>query len=102
MKSLIVLPLVGLLTACVPAYGPGPGPVAIGVGVEPVGYDGFYDDYYGRFYDGYWGRDNFFYYSRGPGYGYIRDYDHHFRRGRWGGFHPIRGHGPGGVGPRRP
>ena len=98
MKSLIVLPLFGMLTACV-AYGPGPGPVAVGVAVQPVAYDGFYDDYYGPFYDGYWGRDNYFYYSRGPGYGYIRDYNHHFRRNRWSGFHPVRGRGPA---PRRP
>ena len=99
MKSLIVLPLVGMLAGCV-AYGPGPRPVAVGVGIEPVGYDGYYDNYYGPFYNGYWGRDNYFYYSRGPGYGYVRDYDHHFRRGQWSGFHPIRGRPE--PGPRRP
>jgi hypothetical protein len=92
MKALIILSFVSVLTACAPVYGPGR--VAVGVGVEPVGYDGFYDDYYGPFYNGYWGRDNYFYYSRGPGYRYARDYDHHFRRDRWGGFHPVRGRAP--------
>ncbi|HTJ65659.1 MAG TPA: hypothetical protein VL899_17800 [Alphaproteobacteria bacterium] len=98
MKRVIAaLGLAGLLAGCAPAaYGP---PPAVGVGVA-VGYDGFYDDYYGPFYDGYWARDNFFYYSRGPGLPYRRDYNRHFRRNAWNGFHPIRGHGPG-TGPYR-
>jgi hypothetical protein len=99
MKTVVALSLIGLLTACAPAYGP-PGRVGVNVAVAPVSYDGFYDGSYGPFYDGYWGRDNFFYYSRGPGYGYRRDYGRHFRHGYWSGFRPIRGHGPG-AGPRR-
>jgi hypothetical protein len=58
----------------------------------PVGYDGYYDDYYGPFYDGYWGGDGVFYYSTGPDHHMQRDEGHHFRRNSAEGFHPVHGH----------
>src|SRR5579883_3241527 len=61
-------------------------------GVSAVGYDGFYDDYYGPFYDGYWAPDGFFYYSLGARRPFLRDEGHHFRHEAGDGFHAIHGH----------
>jgi hypothetical protein len=69
--------------------------VALDAGIGPVGYDGFYDDYYGPFYDGYWGADGFFYFSDDHG-GFRRDDEHHFRREAADGFHGVHTH-PGGF-----
>jgi hypothetical protein len=74
----------------------------IGAGVQPVGYDAYYDDAYGPFYDGYWGDDGAFYYCPGSGQPFVRDGGGHFRHdggGGGGGFHAV--HGGGGGGGRR-
>lgn len=57
-----------------------------------VGYDGFYDDYYGPFNDGYWDRDGAFYYMDAGGIRH-RDEGGHFRREAAPGFHAVHGHG---------
>lgn len=56
----------------------------------PIGYDGFYDNYYGPFYDGYWG-DGGFYYSTGEGRPYQLDRGNHFRHDSFDGFSPFHG-----------
>jgi hypothetical protein len=76
-----------LLGGCASGYGEG----VTSVG---VGYDGFYDDYYGPFTNGYWDHDNFFY-SDGRGR-WQRDVGHHFRRDAAPGFHSVHGAGRGG------
>ncbi len=77
------------LGACADYYGPrGGGVVYYDHG--PVGFDGYYDDYYGPFYDGYWG-DGGFYYSTGEGRGYQLDRGNHFRRDKVDGYHSIHG-----------
>jgi hypothetical protein len=81
-----------LLAGC--AYEPGPGPYYGGgayVVGEPIGYDGFYDDYYGPFYDGYWARDGYFYYRHGEGGRFQRDVGGHFRHDNHVGFHAVHG-----------
>ena len=86
--------LIGPLAACAgdeyAAAGPGPG-VDVAYVNNPVGYEGFYDDYYGPFYDGYWGGDGAFYYSDAPGHAYRRDTGHHFRHDQMTGFHAVHG-----------
>jgi len=64
-----------------------PGPAA--VGPAPVGYDSYYDDFYGPYYDGYWAADGFFYFTDAPGHAYRRDESHHFRRDMAMGFHNV-------------
>lgn len=61
--------------------------------VTAVGYDGFYDDYYGPFNDGYWDHDAFFF-SDGRG-GWRRDDGHHFRHDAAPGYHRFHGQGRG-------
>lgn len=86
--------LIGPLAACADneyaARGPGGG-VDVAYVNGPVGYDAYYDGYYGPFHDGYWSNDGYFYYSDAEGHPYRRDVDHHFRRDQPGGFHPIHG-----------
>ena len=57
--------------------------------VTAVGYDGFYDDFYGPFNGGYWDNDGFFYYRDGRGF--HRDAARHFRRDAAPGFHEFHG-----------
>jgi len=59
-------------------------------GGGPVGYDGYYDDYYGPFVDGYWGGDGDFYYADGGGH-FHHDWGHHFRHTADTGFHAVHG-----------
>jgi hypothetical protein len=87
-----------LLAGCASTYYAGDyghGPVAV------VGYDGYYDDYYGPFVDGYWGADGGFYY-RGPDHHYHRDVGGHFSRVAAQGMHPVHGRGPDNGGARPP
>lgn len=56
----------------------------------PVGYDGYYDNFYGPVYDGYWGDDGF-YYSTGDGRPYVRDDGGHFRHEGGSGFVEFHG-----------
>ena len=65
----------------------------VAAGVNPVGYDAYYDDAYGPFYDGYWGDDGAFYYSQGEGHDFVRDGAGHFQHGGGGGFHSVHGGG---------
>ena len=58
---------------------------------HPVGYEGYYDGYYGQVYDGYWGDGGAFYYSTGEGRPYVVDREHHFRRDAYDGYRPFRG-----------
>ena len=84
--------VLGLTAACEydhRGYGYGGGDVA-------VGYDGYYDGFYGPFNDGYWGRDGGFYYRDGEGHPYHRDTGGHFRHEAGAGFNPVHGHGPTG------
>jgi hypothetical protein len=55
-----------------------------------VGYDGYYDDYYGPFTGGYWDNDGFFYYYDSGGHRH-RDSDHHFRHDSAQGYHAVHG-----------
>ncbi len=87
--GLAALTTAALLAGCAGPYYGGPGPVAA------VGYDGYYDDYYGPFDDGYWGGDGGFYY-RGGDHHYHRDTGNHFSHVAAAGMHPIHGHGPAG------
>ena len=73
---------VGLLAGC--ASGPGYGAQVA------VGYDGWYDDYYGPIYDGYW-RGNVFFFRDRDDRPFRRDDGRHFRRGAAEGFHRIQG-----------
>jgi len=66
-------------------------PAAYESGPAAVGYDGYYDDYYGAFYDGYWAGDGGFYYTDAPGHPYRRDTAGHFRHDSAGGFHAVHG-----------
>ena len=79
-----------LLAGCAsgPPYGPGPGPVVA------VGYDGYYDGFYGPIYDGYW-RDGHFWWRDRDDHPYRRDDDNHFRRDAAAGFQHIHGEGHG-------
>jgi len=63
------------------AYGPGT--------VAPVGYDAFYDGFYGPFYDGYWGADGAFYYRAPSDHDWRRDDAQHFRHEAGAGFRRI-------------
>jgi hypothetical protein len=76
------------LSACAEDYG-GPRHYAA-YDHNPIGYDGFYDGYYGPFYDGYWG-DGGFYYSTGEGRPYVRDDGNHFRHESGAGMTPFHG-----------
>jgi hypothetical protein len=81
-----------LLAAC--AEGPG---YSAGYGydypVAAVGYDGYYDDYYGPFYDGYWGADGGFYYRGSDHDRWHKDTGQHFRHEAAGErYHPVTGH----------
>jgi hypothetical protein len=91
MKAIGLAAAIAALGACAEGYGYGYG--------GPVGYAGYYDDYYGPVYDGYWGGDGAFYYSPGPGRPYARDDRGHFRHDAASGFHGWRGHGHGGPPP---
>ena len=64
----------------------------VGGGPVAVGYDGYYDDYYGPFNDGYWAGDGYFYFADRDGH-FRRDDGRHFRRGTAQGFHPVHGQG---------
>jgi hypothetical protein len=66
-------------------------PAAYEGGPAAVGYDGYYDDYYGAFYDGYWAGDGGYYYTDAPGHPYVRDTAGHFRHDSAGGFHAVHG-----------
>jgi hypothetical protein len=94
------------LSACAsqPPAGAGPYPH---YRTAPIGYDAFYDDFYGPFYDGYWGPGDVFYYSDAAGRPFRRDEAHHFRHEGASGFHAVHGLGGGGhprpaMTPRRP
>jgi hypothetical protein len=100
---ILVAAAAGMLAACEDygpgygyGYGPGYGPAYgydEGPPVAVVGYDGFYDDYYGPFYDGYWGADGFFYYRDNDHDRWHRDRDRHFRHEAANPqFHPVQGH----------
>jgi hypothetical protein len=75
-----------------------------GGGGGMVGYDGFYDNYYGPIDAGYWGDgDVFFYRAHAHGH-FIRDTGGHFRHEAMTGFNPMHVNGPaahGGRGPHR-
>src|ERR1700761_9550505 len=92
MKPLIIALSIGAacagLAACADDYGPRGG-VAY-YEHHPVGYDGYYDDFYGPFYDGYWG-DGGFFYSTGPGVPFVIDSGNHFRHENAAGFHSFHG-----------
>jgi hypothetical protein len=75
---------IALMAGCATGYG--------GTTVA-VGYDGYYDDYYGPFVDGYWGNDGGFYYMDNGGHRH-RDTGGHFRHDSAPGFHTV--HGAGG------
>jgi hypothetical protein len=64
-------------------------------GVAAVGYDGYYDDFYGPIDDGYWGVDGGYYYRHGREW--RRDSGNHFRHEAGQGFHPMHGSGRGGT-----
>jgi hypothetical protein len=64
-------------------------------GVAAVGYDGYYDDFYGPVDDGYWGVDGGYYYHHGREWS--RDTGNHFRHEGGQGFHPMHGSGRGGA-----
>ena len=90
MKNLTILvcgaAAISLLAGC--ASGPGYGHRdSFGVA---VGYDGYYDNYYGPFVDGYWDNDGAYYYYDGGGQRH-RDDGHHFRRDAGQGFHAVHG-----------
>ena len=94
MKRLILMACgaaaIALTAGCASGgYGYGGGPVA-------VGYDGYYDDFYGPFDDGYWGADGGYYYHHG--HEWRRDTGGHFRHDAAQGFHPVHGSGHGGGG----
>jgi len=99
MRKLIlaagVVAILGGMTACADeGYGHRSGYMGADVAFEgpaPVGYDGYYDDYYGPFYDGYWANDGAYYYSTGEGRGYQRDTNHHFTHDAASGFHAVHG-----------
>ena len=76
-----------LLAGCASGDYYGPGPVA-------VGYDGYYDGYYGPVYDGYW-RGDHFWWRDAVGHRYRRDDAHHFSHENRTGFQHIHGE-PGG------
>lgn len=84
-KQLMILLAATLpLGACAGGY-------AVGGG---VGYDGYYDDYYGPIYDGYWGDGDTFYYRAHRGGRWMADRDHHFRHDMGGpGYHHMQGRG---------
>ncbi|MGH6986683.1 MAG: hypothetical protein ACRED9_07580 [Caulobacteraceae bacterium] len=71
-------------------YGPGGG-VAVGF-VAPVGYDGWYDGYYGPIYNGYWGDNGVFYYRSTDHAAWHADSGGHFRHDAANGYHAWRGH----------
>jgi len=93
MKSWVYLAALAaagaLLAGCASGpYGPGPGP---GVDVA-VGYDGYYDGFYGPIYDGYW-RDGHFWWRDRVDHPFRRDNDGHFRIDAKDGFQHIHGEG---------
>lgn len=57
-----------------------------------VGYDAYYDNFYGPFYDGYWGPSDTFYYRTGRFGFYHPDRGMHFRHQGGTGFHDVHGH----------
>lgn len=76
---------VGLLAGCASGpgyYGPGP--------VVAVGYDGYYDGFYGPIYDGYW-KGGYFYWRDRDDHPFRRDDARHFRREAKEGFNRIQG-----------
>ena len=77
---------VGLLGGCEtgPGYGPRPAVVA------EVGYDGYYDGFYGPIYDGYWRGGSFWWRDRDD-HPFRRDDAGHFRREAKEGFNHITG-----------
>jgi hypothetical protein len=85
-----------LLAGCAsgPYYGPGPGPVA-------VGYDGYYDGFYGPVYDGYW-RGGHFWWRDAAGHPFRRDNAGHFSHEGRTGFQHIHGEPGGGDRDHRP
>lgn len=85
---------VGLLAGCAGGpgyYAGGPGYYGPGPGVDvAIGYDGYYDGFYGPIYDGYW-RGNAFFWRDRDGGRWRRDDGRHFRREAATGFRHIQG-----------
>lgn len=77
------------MAGCADDYYAG-GPRAYAYDHHPIGYDGYYDGFYGDVYDGYWG-DEGFYYSTGPNVGFVVDRGNHFRHDAGAGFHEFHG-----------
>jgi hypothetical protein len=92
MKRLLLALAVGAacagMAACADDYYGGGGGIAYAN--HPIGYDGYYDDFYGPFYDGYWG-DGGFWYSTGPSVAFTLDRGNHFRHDGGAGFHRFHG-----------
>ena len=77
----------GLLAGCAG----GPGYYGGGPGVRvAVGYDGYYDGFYGPISDGYW-RGNVFYWRDREDHRFRRDDGRHFRREAAQGFQHMLG-----------
>jgi len=84
---LAALAVAGLLAGCAG----GPGYYGGGPGVRvAVGYDGYYDGFYGPIYDGYW-RGGYFYWRDRDDHPFRRDDARHFRRRAAPGFQHIQG-----------
>ena len=95
-----------LLAASLAGVLAGAGACADGYGYRggvALGYDGYYDDFYGPVYDGYWRNDGYYYYRPGRGRPYVRDDGRHFRRDAFPGGREFRGGPPrrGWFGGRR-
>jgi hypothetical protein len=56
-----------------------------------MGYDAYYDGFYGPFSDGYWGGDGLFYYRHGFFGGYAPDRAGHFHHDMSPGLHDVHG-----------
>ncbi len=63
-----------------------------------VGFDAYYDGFYGPYYGGYWGPDGGFYYYTDSGHRHWRrDEGNHFHHEGGHGMRHVRGdHAPGG------
>ena len=96
--GLVAVTTAVLLSGCAGTYFGGGGGYGGPGAVAAVGYDGYYDDFYGPFNDGYWGGDGGYYY-RGQDNQYHRDTGNHFSRVATQGMHPVHGHGPAGGAP---
>ena len=83
-----------LLAGCASGGYYGPDSVA-------VGYDGYYDGYYGPIYDGYWRGDRFWY-RDAAGHPFRRDENRLFSRRAATGFQHIHGEPGGGDKGHRP